>query len=321
MKTKNSNSESDFLRISFLIPTVITVALLIITPLSTQLLTGIKPSTVSTILQVLVVTLLAFMLYGTVIKRQQSKKQIAELDKILDAQYKLEVSRNNFMSSIVSELKPDVDLITKALANSKELPEQSKKLIAAGIFEITDTIEVFGYVSHLTANKAKPDSNASSLLEIAKGVEGSVSKGSQKIQMFIPETEMTKHREAVDRVLYAVVSNAIEHSDSRYSIIIRFVKGRKGLANQLVVEDKGRGIAKEKLSELFSPLTRVENVREFTHQGRGMSLFVSRMVMRYVGGDLKAESELGKGTKMHIILPKTVNAKKTGKSIDTSSIV
>jgi signal transduction histidine kinase len=71
----------------------------------------------------------------------------------------------------------------------------------------------------------------------------------------------------------------------------------------LNVTDHGEGIAPEKLSLLFKPLSRVEEAEDFTHQGMGLSLYVNRLIMHYLGGEISATSKVGQGTTMKLQIP------------------
>lgn len=285
----------------FIIPVLITAVILVLLPISLQLLTGVPPHVASTVAQVVVFALFVFLLYSALKKRQQTKRQVEELNMIIDAQYDLDTKQNGFMHTIAQELQPSVQELW-ALAESDEVPSQSRKFIEAGLKEISETIEIFGFVANLDEKKLKQDKSEVLLREIVEGVEGSVTKGDVKIIYDFSDSATVSHRSAIEKVLFALVSNALEHSGSKGSIAIRFRKTRKH--QEIIVEDSGKGIAPDKIQILFKPLTRVEDTKEFSHQGRGMSLFVSRLVMRYIGGDITAESRLGKGTRMRIILPK-----------------
>ncbi|MCL1475185.1 hybrid sensor histidine kinase/response regulator [Argonema antarcticum] len=61
------------------------------------------------------------------------------------------------------------------------------------------------------------------------------------------------------------------------------------------VEDTGIGIASEELSKIFLPFEQVgDTVRQ--SEGTGLGLAISRQLVEMMGGELKAESTLGKGS-------------------------
>lgn len=64
------------------------------------------------------------------------------------------------------------------------------------------------------------------------------------------------------------------------------------------VTDEGCGIKSENLSRIFSPFYTTKR------DGTGLGLSVSQSILSQTGGELKAESEWGKGSTFSIYLPK-----------------
>jgi signal transduction histidine kinase len=63
--------------------------------------------------------------------------------------------------------------------------------------------------------------------------------------------------------------------------------------------DTGVGISKDSLEKIFDPFYTTKEVGK----GTGLGLSVSYNIVRRFKGDIKVESELGKGTVFTIILP------------------
>jgi signal transduction histidine kinase len=67
----------------------------------------------------------------------------------------------------------------------------------------------------------------------------------------------------------------------------------------LEVQDDGKGISAERLSQLFDPAFRVQGGRVRA----GWGLFVSRTIITEHGGQLEISSTAGRGTIAKIVLP------------------
>ena len=67
---------------------------------------------------------------------------------------------------------------------------------------------------------------------------------------------------------------------------------------RILVQDNGRGIARDHLGAVFEPF-----FTSGTPEGFGLGLFISRRIVEHHGGVMYAESELDKGTRMIIELP------------------
>lgn len=71
---------------------------------------------------------------------------------------------------------------------------------------------------------------------------------------------------------------------------------------EVEVEDSGPGIAEADLTRLFRPFEQTEAGAR-TEGGTGLGLAISRQFARLMGGDLTVTSELGKGSRFHLVLP------------------
>ena len=72
---------------------------------------------------------------------------------------------------------------------------------------------------------------------------------------------------------------------------------------EIRVQDTGTGIAPEHLARLFQPFFTTKQADEKGQGGNGLGLSLCRDVMQSHGGSIRAESELGRGTRFVVTLP------------------
>jgi K+-sensing histidine kinase KdpD len=102
-------------------------------------------------------------------------------------------------------------------------------------------------------------------------------------------------------VLNSVIENAVEFSPEGKTVDVISRRNKKNI--DLFIRDQGEGIDKQKLDSLFQPFFKTETGERFEHQGLGLSLYLDKLVINYLGGEVAADSQIGKGTVIKIRLP------------------
>src|SRR5216684_7435569 len=69
---------------------------------------------------------------------------------------------------------------------------------------------------------------------------------------------------------------------------------------RITVSDEGPGIPSASLEKLFTPFFRAGEVKS---TGTGLGLVITREIVREHGGEIRIESEVGKGTTFTVLLP------------------
>lgn len=107
------------------------------------------------------------------------------------------------------------------------------------------------------------------------------------------------------RLFDNLVENALKYSSpgTRVDIECRD-DGREILVD---VQDKGRGIAPEDVSEVFRPFFRTRDAREAGIVGTGLGLAIAARIAAACGGSLNCMSEPGKGSLFTVRLPKAMS--------------
>jgi signal transduction histidine kinase len=104
-------------------------------------------------------------------------------------------------------------------------------------------------------------------------------------------------------VLLNLLTNAVKFTDGGGSIELLCSTDDDWV--ELMVRDTGRGIAADQIERVFEPFVQID--RHLTHisqQGVGLGLAISRDLVRGMGGDLRVDSKVGKGSTFVVRLPR-----------------
>jgi len=102
-------------------------------------------------------------------------------------------------------------------------------------------------------------------------------------------------------VLYNLLDNALKYSRENGEIRLR--AAQHGPEIVLSVTDNGIGINKGDLPRIFERFYRADKARSRELGGTGLGLAIVKHIAQLHGGRVEAESELGKGTTIRVILP------------------
>ena len=107
----------------------------------------------------------------------------------------------------------------------------------------------------------------------------------------------------LQQVFTNLIINAMHASppESTVRIVVRYspALGEFGGALEILVIDEGAGIPAEDIKKIFEPFFTTKDVGK----GTGLGLSVSYGIIREHGGEIRVDSEVGKGTVFTIILP------------------
>jgi len=109
-------------------------------------------------------------------------------------------------------------------------------------------------------------------------------------------------RARLQEALYNLLDNAVKYSCEHGEI--RLHARQRDQQVVLSVGDNGIGISKEDLPRVFERFYRVDKARTAENiRGTGLGLAIVKHIAQLHGGHVEAESELGKGTTICMVLP------------------
>ena len=151
----------------------------------------------------------------------------------------------------------------------------------------------------------KQDFDLKELLQRTKHTIASlVKKKKQNLKLALPLKACVIHADErrIQQVFLNLLSNAIKFTPEGGDITVSLHENGEG--KQIVeVADTGIGMRPEDLKRVFEMFQQADSSVTRRHGGTGLGLALAKQFVELHGGDIWAESELGKGSKFTVVLP------------------
>jgi signal transduction histidine kinase len=105
----------------------------------------------------------------------------------------------------------------------------------------------------------------------------------------------------LEQVLSNLVGNAVKFSPPDTTVRVRL--GRDGQWATIAVEDEGPGIPAHELGRIFEPFQMASVRATAGEKSTGLGLAIVKKLVTAHGGEIRAESEVGRGTTIRVTLP------------------
>lgn len=184
----------------------------------------------------------------------------------------------NFLSVIESEADRMTRLVKDLLTLS--LLDYDKKAMTKARFDVNDLTK--SIVQRLT-------------VETSRRNQTLTFEGDSSMQQLFAD------KDRIEQVITNIITNAIKYTPDGGKIAVTC----KGVLKNAVitVTDTGVGIPKADIPRLFDRFYRVDKARSRKFGGTGLGLAIAKEITDAHGGEIKIESEQGKGTKVILKIP------------------
>jgi signal transduction histidine kinase/HPt (histidine-containing phosphotransfer) domain-containing protein len=115
-----------------------------------------------------------------------------------------------------------------------------------------------------------------------------------------PQT-VSADRDRVVQVIVNLLSNAIKFSPKGGRVDLRWWRDDCFVVTE--VRDRGPGIPADQLKLVFDPFKQLDSSTTREHGGAGLGLTIAQRIAQAFGGELTAQSQVGKGSRFRVALP------------------
>lgn len=121
---------------------------------------------------------------------------------------------------------------------------------------------------------------------------------------------MTTDEKKLKQVLLNLLSNAVKFTPAGGEIKVSAWGNILDQSVSIQVSDTGIGIAPKDISRVMTPFGQVDSTLARKYEGTGLGLPLSKKFIEIMGGQFQIESEVNKGTKVTITLPREAPKKR-----------
>lgn len=127
-----------------------------------------------------------------------------------------------------------------------------------------------------------------------------------KVYMEPPQEEQMMadiDAERMSLVVANLLENAIKYNVPAGRVVLSVARQADAPYFQVKISDTGMGMSRETLDGLFSKFFRGENALAKETNGSGLGLYIAKNIVLRHGGQIRAESELNRGTTFYFTIP------------------
>ena len=248
--------------------------------------------------------------------------ELAALDQALKeenlAAESFQQTKSAFIANMNHELRTPLNAIigyTEMLMEAATERDQGasisdlQKIHSAGknlLHSINDILELSDIKSGKIATHLEKFDLPTMIRDVADDVQSLVLKNHNRLEIEIqPDLrEFNSDFKKIRQTLFNLLSNASKFTERgliRLSVASEYVNGTNHL--KFTISDSGIGIAPEQIGRLFEAFTQADESPTRKYGGTGLGLAISRNFCLMLGGEITAESVVGKGSTFTVTLP------------------
>lgn len=222
--------------------------------------------------------------------------------------------KSKFVSTVSHELRTPLSITKEGISLILDrtvgaLNERQEYFLTAArnnIDLLTNIINDLLDIAKLDAGKMEFTTSPTDFSELIRQVVDSFQISAKRrgieirTKLPIGKTVIHVDSEKMTQVFVNLIGNSMKFTEKGS---IEVVVKDHGDEVECIVEDTGVGISRDDLTKLFKKFQQFNRV-EGSERGTGLGLSIVKGIIELHRGKIWAESEIGKGTKFHIIVPK-----------------
>lgn len=251
-------------------------------------------------------------------KIQEATSQILADKKLIEAQMdrisNISEEKNRFFVNITHELRTPLTLITaplESIQHRRLLPKKESEMLSTALRNSRQLLMLINDLLLLSRDEPIKSADIRVPVEIVPVIEDIIRlhsySAAQKgirfhfVRGILDKPVVEGDEKLFRRVLENIVANAVKYSDGAGKVTVS-VTGNNDTVT-VSVADTGRGIDSADMPHIFERYFQTQRKDTPFEGGTGIGLSIAREIMDLFGGNIRVESEVGKGSIFHLDFP------------------
>jgi signal transduction histidine kinase len=235
-------------------------------------------------------------------EERQKAEALAEIDR----------AKTTFFSNVSHEFRTPLTLILGPVEDAIRqrdgvLGRESLKSVYRNALRMLRLVNSLLDFSRIEAGRLATTVEPTDLSSLTIGLAGSFRSLLESVGIALvvdcppPQEIVSLDRSHWEKIVLNLLSNAFKFTfEGQIAVRLRGDDGRV----ELTISDTGTGIPERELPRIFERFHRVEGARGRSFEGTGIGLALVQELVKQLGGTVRAESTLGRGTTFVVSIPK-----------------
>ena len=232
-----------------------------------------------------------------------------------------------FVASVSHELRTPLAVLSSATENiadgivqDPEHLRQYRSIMSKQVRQLSDLVEqvlLFAATREVPSNyKLKAVPVRGTIESVVDELLGFIEQNRVRVQLSVPDDlpDVWAEPSVLSQCLRNLVVNAVKYSGENRWLGIEArleIQGPRREEVQVIVRDRGLGIAQSELNDIFKPFYRSPSITATNIHGTGLGLPLTKTLIERIGGRITVETELGSGSAFTLHLELAANQNKT----------
>ncbi len=231
----------------------------------------------------------------------------------ITASLRSEKARREFLASVTHELRTPLHLIQGYLEAIQDdvIPKDQRgeyiELVldeAKRLARLVTDLQDINWLERGQILQPVPLDLGSFMSDINHRFQGRAQELGVNLEVAKGSGELLADPDRLLQVFINLLDNALGHTPPGKTVRVLIIEEQNQV--QMAVQDEGEGIPKEALPFIFDRFFRVNKARSRKDGGMGLGLAIVRQIVEAHGGQIRVESDMGKGTTFWMVLPRSL---------------